>query len=209
MDAGERLHKAVQEGDPFQAEEVINQLHPRMIRFARTLVPTKESAEDVVQESWITVLKKVPDYEGRSEFSTWVLGIVRNKSRTFLQKEQRLRENEESQMESDPLETRFHESGPKTGHWAEPPLNRFLPEYETERAELMSQLESAMATLPAVQRQVTILRDVEGLKPGEVEYILGISTDYQRKLLYRAREKLRSTLENYIMSQRTKAASFD
>ncbi|HEV3495732.1 MAG TPA: sigma factor-like helix-turn-helix DNA-binding protein, partial [Actinomycetes bacterium] len=85
------------------------------------------------------------------------------------------------------------------GHWASPPRSwREVPEDRLLSRETMTEVERAVATLPAAQRAVLVLRDVEGLAAAEACQLLGLTEGNQRVLLHRARSKVRAALERYL-----------
>jgi RNA polymerase sigma-70 factor (ECF subfamily) len=83
-----------------------------------------------------------------------------------------------------------------TGHWAAPP-EHWVEEAENriDAAKLADRLRSAVGELPVRQREVVLLRDVEGVSSEEVCGVLEISEGNQRVLLHRARSRLRQVLE--------------
>jgi RNA polymerase sigma-70 factor, ECF subfamily len=185
--------------DQLLLAEQIATLYPAMIRFARTIVPPA-LAEDVVQETWIAVLKGANTFEGRSTLRTWIYAVLRNKARQALGSEIRRRtvETEEATDESDPLAGRLHPPGhPDAGHWSVPPSARFTPEERTVTAELRRKVLEALDKLPPRQRRVVLLRDVEGFSAEAVCELLDIDPGNQRMLLHRGRAKLRAHIECY------------
>ena len=160
-----------------------------LLRLARTMVPSPAAAEDVVQETWIGVLRGLDGFEGRSSFKTWVFRILVNRARSTGSRE-RARSSIEKGPAVDP--SRFGADG----QWLEP-----VVPWEDESADrldaakLSPLLKEAIEQLPARQRQVVILRDVEGLSGAEVSDILGVSAGNQRILLHRGRAGLREVLD--------------
>jgi RNA polymerase sigma-70 factor, ECF subfamily len=198
MSAGS-LDDAELAGDRLLLAEKIASLYPGMLRFARTMVPPP-LAEDVVQETWIAVLKVANTFEGRSTLRTWIYAVLRNKARQALGSEIRRRtvETEEATDEGGPLAGRLHPPGhPDAGHWSVPPSTRFIPEERAVTAELRHKVLEALDKLPQRQRSVVLLRDVEGFGAEEVCDLLDLDPGNQRILLHRGRAKLRAHIECY------------
>lgn len=95
---------------------------------------------------------------------------------------------------------RFFRSGPNAGHWASPPRAWSVPEEQALSRELRVVVAEAIAALPAPQRAVITLRDVEGWASDEVSALLEITAGNQRELLHRARSRVRAALERYLAS---------
>ena len=170
-----------------------------MLRLALTHVASRAIAEDVVQDAWLTVLRSLDRFEGRSAFRTWVLGIVVNLARSRARAERRLipLPPEASEPAVDP--SRFlpadHPRWPH--HWASEPIAWRTPEHELLAEETRTVILDAIAGLPAAQREVLVLRDLQGAAADEVCNILGLTGTHQRVLLHRARSRVRRALERY------------
>jgi len=158
-------------------------------------------AEEVVQETWLTMLESAEKYEGRSTLKTWLCGILVNVARNRIRKEghsvpmSSLGDAGESAVDA----SRFSAPGvPWEGHWWPPP-NPFpeSPEAHVLNRELRADLEEAIGKLPPSQRDVIVLQDIEGFRCEEVSEILGVTISNERVLLHRARAKVRATLERY------------
>ena len=175
--------------------------HPVMMRVARGYVATKEAAEDVVQETWLGVIKGIDRFEGRSSLKTWIFHILVNRAKTRGERESRTRPFSSlagpgAESVVDP--TRFVDNGRWTGYWSDPPSRESIPERRVLAAEVGDRLLRAIENLPDNQRIVITLRDVEDLSSPEVCDLLSISEGNQRVLLHRARSKVRAELEGYL-----------
>jgi RNA polymerase sigma-70 factor (ECF subfamily) len=188
---------ALRAGDERAFVELVDELSPRMLRLARVYVKGAATAEDVVQEAWIVVLRSLDRFEGRSKLATWILGIVVNVARARGRRESRSRPfsslSTEDQAIIDP--DRFlpsdHDRWP--GHWAIPPAP--WPEHALETAEVTRVIRDTVAALPQAQREVITLRDMIGCSSEETCEALGLTDVNQRVLLHRARTKVRAALE--------------
>lgn len=180
------------------------------LRVAQLHVSTHAVAEEVVQETWIAVIKGLARFEGRSSLKTWMYRILVNIARTRGEREQRtvpfssvggamLSDNiggEEPVV--DPSRFRRHDAL-FNGHWADAPSAfENLPEERVVSRETTAVIQEAIAQLPANQQSVVWLRDVEGWTSIEVCEALSLSEANQRVLLHRARSKVRAVLEGYL-----------
>lgn len=193
---------ALQRRDDAGVRQLVTAWTPSMLRLARLHTSSDASAEDVVQDAWVTVLGQIERFENRSALRTWVLGIVINTARRVGGRERRTlpfsatwpveRDDEQAvAVES----ARFH---PRTGHWVSPPLRwDLLPEEQVTAGELRGVIDSALAALPGRQRVVMIARDVLCLSGQEVSELYALSDGNQRVLLHRARSKVRGAVETY------------
>jgi RNA polymerase sigma-70 factor (ECF subfamily) len=201
-DAG--LVRALRRGDEEAFAELVDRLGPSMLRLAMMYVSSRAVAEEVVQEAWVAVLTGIDRFEGRASLKTWVLRILTNKAKTRAEREGRtvpfssLGTPDDDEPAVDP--DRFLDSGvPGRGPWATPPraLDR-IPEERLLAREARERIVAAIVALPAAQRAVITLRDVDGLSAGETCDVLGLSEGNQRVLLHRARSKVRAEFERYV-----------
>jgi RNA polymerase sigma-70 factor (ECF subfamily) len=160
-----------------------------MLRLARSMVSSDAVAEEVVQDTWLGVVRGIDRFEGRSSFKTWLFSILVNRARSA----------GSAEHPNTPIEA-LHAVDPSRfdaqGQWADP-LERWSEDSEDrlDAGALTPILNSALDDLPPRQRQVVVLRDVEGLTNAETCSALSISSGNQRILLHRGRSRLRGMLE--------------
>ncbi len=163
-----------------------------MLRLATSMVPSLAVAEEAVQDTWMGVLRGIEQFEGRSSFKTWLFRILTNRTRSAGSREHHHVPLEELHA-VDPA--RFDSQG----QWADP-LDQWTDE-SVSRLDLANWtpvLKSALEELPPRQRQVVVLRDVDGLSNDDVCAVLDISSGNQRILLHRGRSRLREILESKL-----------
>src|SRR5689334_10486999 len=197
MDLIQRLRR----GDESAFAFLVDQLQTAMVRIALMYVHDQEIAEEVVQETWISVLKGLDKFEGRSSLKTWIFSILINRAKTRAQREGRsvpfsALEQTDDDLDEPAVESdRFTESG----HWKTIPDSwDGIPEELLLSQETSSVINMAIEKLPPNQRQVITLRDVNGLSSEEARNVLNISETNQRVLLHRARASVRRALERYL-----------
>jgi RNA polymerase sigma-70 factor (ECF subfamily) len=201
--ADAQLVAALRAGDEEAFRALVRDWHSSLLRVAQIFVPTRALGEEVVQETWLRVLGALDRFEGRSSLKTWVFRILVNTAKTRAQREGRVipfsslhdpARIPEAAVEPERFLPDGHERYP--GGWSAPP--RSLPEESLIAAETRRAIATAIDALPANQRAVISLRDVEGWSSDEVRNALDISEVNQRVLLHRARAKVRSALEDYL-----------
>jgi RNA polymerase sigma-70 factor (ECF subfamily) len=201
--ADEQLVAALRAGDEAAFAEIVRDWNASLLRVAQIFVPTRALAEDVVQETWLRVLRALDTFEGRSSLKTWVFRILVNTAKTRAQREGRVipfaslhdpGRIPEAAVEPERFLPDDHPYHP--GGWASPP--RELPEERLLAAETRDRIAAAIDALPANQRAVISLRDVQGWTSEEVRNALDLSEVNQRVLLHRARARVRRALEEYL-----------
>jgi RNA polymerase sigma-70 factor (ECF subfamily) len=171
-----------------------------MLRLAREHVPTRGAAEDVVQETWLAVLKGLDGFRGDASLRTWVYRILVNQAKRRGVREQRTvpfasLAPEDSGPTVDP--SRFQgPDGEYPHHWRVVPHE--WPEQATLTREVHEVVAEALAGLPPRQRVVVALRDLDGHSADEVCALLGVTLGNQRVLLHRGRAVVRAHLERYF-----------
>ncbi len=192
---------ALRRGDEQAFVTLVELYHAPLRRLAMSYVRSAAVAEEVVQETWLGVIHGIDAFEGRSSLKTWIYRILTNTARTRAERESRTVPlssftggDEEPSVDPARFLDEQHERWP--GHWASPPARwDELPEEHLLGRETLDQLAEAIEQLPPTQRQVIVLRDVEGWPADEVCEVLGLTEANQRVLLHRARSKVRQALE--------------
>ncbi len=182
MEADGELLLRLRSGDERAFVSLVQRYQEQMLRLATSFVPSQAVAEEVVQDTWLALLRGLDGFEGRSSLKTWLFGILVNQARTTGTREHRSVPVPDPEPAVDPA--RFDASG----GWADPP-ERWLEAAEgrLEAGKLADRLRALMDELPARQREVVLLRDVEELSSEEVCSVLAISDGNQRVLLHRGR----------------------
>jgi RNA polymerase sigma-70 factor, ECF subfamily len=162
-----------------------------MLRLATSFVPSRAVAEEVVQDTWLAVLRGLEGFHGRSSLKTWLFRILVNQARTTGTREHRSVPVADPEPAVDP--SRFDASG----GWADPPEHWIeAAEGRMEAGKLADRMRAWMGELPSRQREVVILRDVEEMSSEEVCAVLAITDANQRVLLHRGRSRLRQLFED-------------
>jgi RNA polymerase sigma-70 factor (ECF subfamily) len=174
-----------------------------LLRLAQTFVRDRAVAEEVVQETWLGVLRGIDRFEGRSSLKTWLYRILTNTAKTRGVRESRSLPfsalgGDEDGATVDP--DRFQDAdGRHPGHWRSFPASwDTVPEDRLLGAETQDVIRRAVEALPESQRIVISLRDIEGWSSEEVRNVLELSETNQRVLLHRARARVRRALEEYL-----------
>jgi RNA polymerase sigma-70 factor (ECF subfamily) len=169
--------------------------HASMLRIARTFVSSTAVAEEVVQDTWLGVLRGIDGFAGRASFRTWLLQILVNRARSVGMREHRSVAVADTEAAVDG--TRFDASGA----WMSPPQHWIEDSEDRVLAESLGEcIKTALHELSPRQREVVVLRDVDGLSGREVCEVLEISQANQRVLLHRGRSHLRQALETELGS---------
>ena len=192
----QELIKHLLEGNENAFRYVVSNYQNSMLFVARSIVGNT-IADEVVQEAWVSVIKALPKFEGRSSLKTWILRIVSNSAKTRLRKESRhYAAGDASDIETLAVsDDRFQDDG----HWASGPLhwNMASPESLLASEELKHVIFQTIDKLPAIQQTIISLRDMEGMTMDEICKILDISESNSRVLLHRARTKIWQAIEKY------------
>jgi RNA polymerase sigma-70 factor (ECF subfamily) len=198
--------EALRAGDERAFATLVREYHDSLVRVALIYVSTRAVAEEVVQETWLGVLRGLDRFEGRSTLKTWIFRILTNTAKTRAQREGRtipfssLRNPTgvpEPSVDPDRFNPDDDPMWPR--HWATPPPEWDLPEERLLAGELQTTVEAAIDELPPSQCVVIRMRDVEGYTSEEVCNALEISETNERVLLHRARAKVRQALDDYLI----------
>jgi RNA polymerase sigma-70 factor (ECF subfamily) len=167
--------------DPDLLDRLIEQYQHRLLRYLVYLSGNRELAEDLFQETWIRVLERGHQYDGKHEFSTWLYAVARNLTIDYLRKKSPvsldgLAENEEH--------VPFEPADPSPPAWQ-------VVQHQ-EQAERVS---AALLSIPAEYRDTVVLRFQEGLSLTEIATVTSAPLGTVKSRLYRALNLLVSLLE--------------
>jgi len=198
----EQILTALKRGDERAFCELVERHQSLMLRVARRYVRSPAVAEEVVQETWLGVLRGLDRFEGRAALKTWIFRILTNRALSRAEREGRtvpfssFADDDEPAVDPD----RFRPEGDQwPGGWKTfPPSWDGLPEERLIARETLALVGEAIAGLPERQHLVILMRDIEGWDADEVCQALAISEANQRVLLHRARSKVRRSLEAYL-----------
>ena len=197
MDSDAELVRRLRSGDEHAFTGLVERYHQPMLALAASFVPNLAVAEEVVQDTWLAVLRGLDGFEGRSSLKTWVFRILVNRARTTGTKEQRSVPVADPEPAVDP--SRFDGSG----GWSDPPEHWIeAAEGRVEAGKLAHRVRAWIDDLPARQREVVLLRDVEGMSSEEVCTVLSLTEGNQRVLLHRGRSRLRQLFEDEFREAR-------
>ena len=184
MDSDGELLLRLRSGDERAFAVLVERYHEPMLRLAASFVPSGAVAEEVVQDTWLAVLRGLENFEGRSSLKTWLFRILVNRARSTGSKEQRSVPVADPEPAVDP--SRFGGGG----SWADPPEHWIeAAESRMEAGKLADRIRVWIGELPARQREVVLLRDVEGMTSKEVCAVLALTEGNQRVLLHRGRSR--------------------
>jgi RNA polymerase sigma-70 factor (ECF subfamily) len=191
----------LRDGDERAFTELVERYQPALVSVAIRYVGTRSVAEEVVQDTWVGLLRGIDEFEGRSSLKTWIFRILVNTAMSRSRRERRCTpfSSLASPGEDEPVEVdRFIDGAGERwhGHWAAAPGDwATVPEERLMATETLACVSRAIEALPPRQRDVIVLRDVEGWSSEEVREALVLTEANQRVLLHRARAKVRAVLE--------------
>jgi RNA polymerase sigma-70 factor (ECF subfamily) len=191
MESDGELLLRLRSGDERAFIGLVQRYHEPMLRLATSFVPNRAIAEEVVQDTWLAALRGLGGFEGRSSMKTWLFSILVNQARKTGTREHRSIPVADPEPVVDPA--RFDASG----GWADPPEHWIeVAQGRMEVGKLADRIRVWIEELPARQREVVLLRDVEGMSSEQVCAVLALTDVNQRVLLHRGRSRLRQLFED-------------
>lgn len=178
-------------GDSTAFEVAVALYHQKMVTIAKAIIG-EAFAEEIAQDAWISAIRSLGEFAGRSSLNTWLIQITANAAKTRLRREKRQVSLDENWQET---EDRFDPSG----HWREPVSQWELetPEAILANNELSDIICQTFEQLPAQQQAVLTLYDLERESMTEICNILDISASNARVLLHRARSAIQQKIAQY------------
>ena len=183
----DELVEGIQAENPLAFEELVNRYSMSVFTLANRVTKHKEDAEDVMQEVFVSVMRKITAFRGQSSFSSWIYRVTLNCALMRLRKRRQDKSISMEDMMSQVLAVPNR-------------VNTFNSEGESfrRRSELREALTAAIEELPKDYRPVFILRDVDGFSSLEVSEMLGISVPAVKSRLHRARISLQRHLSELL-----------
>jgi RNA polymerase sigma-70 factor (ECF subfamily) len=174
---------------------LVREHHPSMLQVAQFYVPSRAVAEEVVQETWLGVLRGLHRFEGRSSLKTWIFQILVNRAKSRGERERRTLAS--CALSGDDHSAQGGVPRAMIDLWHEGTSEQLILN------ELAAHIQLAIDGLGPLQRAVIALRVMEGRSADEVCSMLGLTDGNQRVLLHRARRAVRRALEPYLCEDRT------
>ncbi|MBM1201718.1 MULTISPECIES: RNA polymerase sigma factor [Pseudomonas] len=189
------LLKRLLSGEQQAFRELVIAYQSAMRAVAYAIVGSRH-ADEVVQDAWLSVVRNLAGFEGRSSLKTWLLTITANAAKN------RYKQNRREVLLDDlpsPHGTIGDDRFSSDGHWLLAPLawHQDSPEALLTEDELRECLERTLISLPQLQSSVLVLRERQGLELEEICNLLELSLSNVRVLIHRARLKVFATVEHF------------
>ncbi len=193
-DSDRTLIEALIRQDEQAYRYAVTEYHQGMLHLARSIIGER-FADEVVQEAWVSVMRALPKFEGRSKLRTWILTIVSNEAKNRLRRENRMVSLDGLNGEEEGMEDKFTakgrwRDGPQQWEW-ETPADILSTE------QLATCMNLAIQQLPPLQAATLQLKERQAFSLAEICNILEVSESNVRVLLHRARNKLFSVIDHF------------
>ena len=193
------LVAASRDGDPAALEALVRSHQDRVYSFAMRMCRNVEDAKDILQDTFLGVIRSIREFREESKFSTWLYRIAAN---ACLKKRRRGDHDPtpEQELSLDDLTPRPDAEGrkPEIPDWSGDAERALL------HGELSARMENAIDKLPKDYKIVLVLRDVEGLSAEETAQAVGLSVPAVKSRLHRARVFIRRELADYLAGPQTR-----
>ncbi|HYP05226.1 MAG TPA: RNA polymerase sigma factor [Bryobacteraceae bacterium] len=186
--AGDALLERAKSGSPEAFGELMDRYGGQVYRLALRLTGDLQAAEDVAQETFLQVFRKLSTYRGEAQFSTWLYRVATNAARMYQRSQGR---HETESLE--PYLPRFLDDGRHVRIDVDYSAAARV-EQLVEQRELRALIQGAVARLPELYREAFVLYDLQGMPAAEVGAILGIDAAALRQRVHRARLMMRGYL---------------
>ena len=202
MNDEDRLVSQLQAGEEEAFEAVVTHYQETLIRMAIRYVANRATAEEVVQETWIAVMIGLNRFEGRSSLHAWICAILIHKAKDRGVREKRQKVFSDFKLKTNDWSgeinlSRFRpcKEWPGPAEFSQHLWDNRTPEKLLASREATACMWHAIETLPTHQKEVLILRDVQGIHTKEVCRQLKISETNFYVRLHRARERVKVAVE--------------
>ena len=193
------LLESLRRREPTAAERLVSRYGERAYRLAIGITGNGHDAEEVVQDAFWTVVRKIDGFRGESMFGSWLYRIVANAAYQKLRGRRSRRDDISLDEVLPPFDERGHHVAP-VADWSPRTADPAM------QAEIRSALSAAIDELPAAYRTVLVLRDIHGRSPLEIAEALGLSPAVVKTRAHRARLFLRKRLTEYTTTRAVRPA---
>jgi RNA polymerase sigma-70 factor (ECF subfamily) len=187
----EELVERVRNKDFGAFEQLLDRYEDKIFRLAYRFVRNESEAKEVLQDTFLSIWRKLDTFKGDSQFGSWLYRVAANTALMRLRAQRRHPEVSTEELPVGYLDN-YGQLPPPGENWAK------RPDDELQSDELRRHIQSAVDALPEIYRTVFLLRDVEGLSTEETGEILSISVPTVKTRLHRARIALRDTISGYF-----------
>jgi len=184
------LVRAAQRGDPGAFDELVRAHDHNVLRMAYNLLRSEEDARDVFQEVFLRVYRNLPKFRFDCSFNTWLYRIVANLCLDHLRK-RKVRKEEPSSYEG--------ESGPVDRLQLIPEQRADVdPQRQFQSAEVSSRIQEVLGDLTPRERVVFEMRHFQGMRLRAIGQSLGVTEEAAKNCLFRATQKMRTALGDFV-----------
>jgi RNA polymerase sigma-70 factor, ECF subfamily len=176
-----RIARGLRERDMELLAHLVERSQRRLVRYLLYLIGRRDYAEDLAQETWIRVLQRGSQYDGRQRFDLWLFAIARNLAIDYLRKKRTAVQTASSPDDGDEI-LLVSSSGPS-------------PFEAAARSEDAIRLAGQLHTLSPLYREALLLRFQEDLSLAEIAQVLGAPVTTVTSRIYRGLAALRSAFE--------------
>jgi RNA polymerase sigma-70 factor (ECF subfamily) len=187
-----QLVEGVTNGEESCFVELVERYGSKVFNLAMRITRNQEDAEDVLQEVFITVFKKVASFQHKAQFSSWLYRVAMNSS--FMKIRSRNRRRTVSIEDVEPSIRQ---------NWVGTRTEMFDVDFMSSRHELRAAIEAAVERLPEDYRAIFILRDIDGLSNEAVSRVLQLSVPAVKSRLHRSRLMMRQQLKGHYDALQT------
>jgi RNA polymerase sigma-70 factor (ECF subfamily) len=172
-------------------EELLGRYEDKVFRLAFRILRNETDAKEILQETFVSIWRKLDTFKGDSQFGSWVYRIATNAALMRLRSHRRHPEVSTEELPIGYLDN-YGTPMPAGENWSK------RPDDELQSSELRAHIQAAVDALPDIYRTVFVIRDVEGLSTEETAEVLGISVPTVKTRLHRARIALRDAIGGYF-----------
>lgn len=188
----EQLVERINAGEADLLGELIDRYDDKVYNLAFRMMGNREDAEDVLQDTFVNVIRALDKFQGRSSFSTWLYRVGANAALTRLRQQGKRTRSEDEFLDEVYAVKDAARSGTPLADWSNAPVEELLSE------EAVEKMNEAIEDMPEIYRAVFVLRDVEDLSTAETAAVLDLTEAAVKSRLHRARLYLRNQLSDYF-----------